>query len=257
MIFAIIQARMGSNRLPGKVLMPIGEKPAIMHVIERTRLINKVDKVILATTTEKKDDGLYSFCIENGIDCFRGSEDDVLDRYYRAALNVNAKDDDYVIRITGDCPFIDPEICESVIELIIKEDADYASNVIIPSFPSGLDCEVFKFSVLKDAHQNAKYDFEREHVTAYIRLHPEKYILKNFSNKTNMENERWTLDTKEDYNFLNSIYNGIGKEYFHMDEITKYLSKHPELYKMISHIGRNTAIKKSLKEAGLQDKIKV
>jgi spore coat polysaccharide biosynthesis protein SpsF len=251
MVFIIIQARMGSSRLPGKVLMSIGDKPAIRHVIDRARRVADADKVILATTIDENDDLLAEYCEKNAIACFRGSRDDVLDRYYQAAIDNGAKEGDYIVRITGDCPFIDPFVCDEVISLAKTPGVDYASNTIEETFPDGLDCEVFTFEALLRMHKDAVRQYEREHVTQHISRNKDKFAVRNFCAPKNYADERWTLDMPEDYDFLCKAYDGIGKEFFVMEEMLAYLKLHPELKKINQNIKRNEGLTKSLNKEGI------
>jgi spore coat polysaccharide biosynthesis protein SpsF len=251
MVFIIIQARMGSSRLPGKVLMPIGGKPAIRHVIDRACRCGNADKVILATTIDESDDLLAEYCEKNAIICFRGSHEDVLDRYYQAAIDIGAKTGDYIVRITGDCPFIDPIVCDEVISLAKTPGVDYASNTIEETFPDGLDCEVFTFDALLRMHKDAVLQYEREHVTQHISRNKDKFTMRNFRAPENHKDERWTLDMPEDYDFLCKVYDGIGKEFFDMQEMLEYLKLNPELKDINSNIKRNEGLAKSLNKEGI------
>ena len=251
MIYAIIQARMGSSRLKGKVLMPIGSRAVIQHIVDRLKLSVRIDRICVATSISEQDDILHEYCRNNGIPCFRGSENDVLARYYEAAVDCGAKNGDHIVRITGDCPFIDPEICDKVVELALGTDADYVSNGLEITFPNGVDCEVFRFETLVKMHLEAKYRFEREHVTQYAIRNPDKIDVKSLTSPQNYGSERWTLDNPEDYEFLCHVYDGIGEEYFSMAEIISYLDKNPELRKINSHIRRNEGLLKSIREEGL------
>ena len=165
-VVAIVQARIGSKRLPGKVLRMIEGKPLIEILFYRLSRSKAIDKIILATSNHRDNNELATTVEKMGYDVFRGSEQDVLDRYYHAAKKYRP---DIVVRITGDCPIIDPTVVDSVVELLINNDLDYASNVEPPTYPDGLDVEAFLFSALERAHTKATNDFEREHVTPYIR----------------------------------------------------------------------------------------
>lgn len=166
MLAAIIQARMGSTRLPKKVMLNILEKPILWHVINRVSKASLIDKLIVATTTNNEDDAIVEFCKNNGILFFRGSENDVLDRYYQCAKEYNITD---IARITADCPLHDPNVIDMIIKEYMGNDYDYVSNSIEYTFPDGLDVEIFSFDALKIAWENAKLVSEREHVTPYMR----------------------------------------------------------------------------------------
>lgn len=241
---AIIQARMGSSRLPGKVLMKLEGKPVLWHVASRVSRSSYVDDVVVATTFKKEDLEIVKYCSSNGIRIFIGSEDDVLDRYYQAAKLFKP---DNVIRITADCPLHDPYVIDQIICKHIKDDNDYTSNTIEETFPDGLDCEIMKFYVLEDTWKKAVMASEREHVTQYI-IKNNKYKLGCVLSPVNRKNERWTLDTAEDYNFIKKIFArfySINPE-FRSEDIYAFLDSEPELRKINSNILRNEGLLKSL-----------
>ena len=177
-VLAIVQARCSSSRLPGKVLAPILEKPMIIHELERLQRSQYIDKVILATSTDSSDDSLVKIA-EKVVNVYRGSLDDVLDRYYQCAKLYNPE---HVVRITGDCPVIDWRLVDEVITKHLNEGNDYTS--LTEHFPDGLDTEIFRFSVLERAWREAEFRSEREHVTLYIRKHPEIFKLGAYDNTT-------------------------------------------------------------------------
>jgi len=200
-IVAIIQARMGSTRLPGKVMKTILDKHVILWDIDRVSLSKLIDEIVVAIPFGKQDDVIADTIEEynNKILISRGSEDDVLDRYYNAAVQTNA---DVVVRITSDCPLIDPVVVDHVIEQFLNNDCDYCSNSLQRTYPRGLDTEVFSFDALSKAWNESKKDYEREHVTPYIIENPDKFKLLNVSNTIDLSHLRWTLDTKEDFEFI-------------------------------------------------------
>jgi len=200
---AIVQARLGSTRLPNKVILPVSNGiPIIEVLLSRLRQSKKIDKIILATSTVPCNDTLVEYVTKLGYDVYRGSENDVLDRYYQAAILHNS---DVVVRITGDCPLIDPEVVDLVINAFTLSDIDYVSNTLPPTYPDGLDVEVFSFSALKNAWENATDKADREHVTTYIR-ESGKYKTQNIVNVDDSSHERWTVDEQEDYNVVKSIF---------------------------------------------------
>ncbi len=201
-IVAIVQARMTSTRLPGKVLKALGSKPAVACVLHQLSGAQRVNHIALATSTEDSDEPLVQWARRAKIDCFRGSLTDVLDRYYHAALHCKA---DVVVRITADCPLLDPTVVDKCVERFLQDDCDYASNINPPTFPDGLDNEVMSFAALERAWKEASLAAEREHVTLYIRNHPELFRLANVENSQDYSKMRWTLDTPEDYAFLNRV----------------------------------------------------
>ncbi|MBH41269.1 MAG: acylneuraminate cytidylyltransferase [Candidatus Magasanikbacteria bacterium] len=207
MVTVIIQARMGATRLPGKMMKDLLGKPVIAHVVDRVRLCKNVDNIWIATTENDLDDVLYNWAKDNSVNCYRGSEKDVLDRYYRAAKKANT---DTIVRITGDCPLHDPETIDRVISEFTSE-SDYVSNIHPPTFPDGLDVEVFSFSSLEKAWQEAKLASEREHVTPYIWKNPHIFRMKNVENDEDLSQYRITLDTKEDLLLIKTILEYIDK----------------------------------------------
>lgn len=224
----IIQARMGSTRLPGKVGKELAGKPVLWHDITRCQAATSVDEVLLATTTNPADDMLESMAASLGIKCFRGSEEDVLSRFAGA---VSAFESDVVVRVTSDCPLVDPRIIDLVVEGL--RGYDYSANVLERNFPRGLDVEAFTASALQQAHEQATSRSDREHVTPYLRnsangfrtksiVLPEEYHYPQF---------RLTLDTPEDYEFLCAIYNHFYQDGALIDvrEVLQWLSTHPEV----------------------------
>lgn len=228
MVTAIIQARTGSTRFPNKVFVDLKGMPMIWHIVERLKVCKKVCKIVIATTNNPKDDTLEKWANENKVECFRGDEDDVLSRYYFSALSVNAK---LILRVTADDPFKDPEITDKVITILQNLQLDFAYNNNPPSFPEGLDTEVFTFKALEYAHFNAIDPFEREHVTQYFYRNPELFKQKNLKNNKNISAFRWTIDTELDYKMANEVYKYLYKEneIFLMNDILKLLDQHPEI----------------------------
>lgn len=246
MIIAIIQARVGSTRLPKKVLKYLGDLTVLEQVLQRVNKSKYIDEVVVATTINKNDLPIVKLCSSIGTRVFCGSENDVLDRYYQLAKLVQP---DHVVRITSDCPVIDFVLIDSIIHQHLKSNADYTSNTIIDSFPDGLDAEIFKFDVLKLAWQNAKLTSEREHVTPYIKKHPEIFLLKSIVSEIDYSTKRWTLDTHKDLVFLRRIYKELysNNPFFGMDEILKLLKRQPLLENINAKIIRNEGYLKSLK----------
>ena len=205
-IIAIVQARMGSTRLPNKVMLSVGRNTPMIEVLfSRLNQSKEIDKIILATSIDPCNQPLVSHVSNLGFEVFQGSEDDVLDRYYQAALKYGP---DVIVRITGDCPLVDPNIVDIVINTYKKKETDYTCNTSPPTYPDGLDVEVFSFSALKIAWKNAKTHYEREHVTPFIR-ESGRFKIDNISNDVDFSNERWTLDEPEDYKVIKGIF-----EYF-------------------------------------------
>lgn len=246
-IISIIQARCGSTRLPNKVLLDLEGKTVLEHVINRVKGSRLISDVFVATTIKKIDLIIVKLCAELGVNVYCGSEDDVLDRYYQISKLVKPK---HIVRITADCPVIDPKIIDQVIDLHIKENADYTTNTFGETFPDGEDVEVFSFESLKEASEKAKLSSEREHVAPYIRNNPGKFKHASLNYQDNLSNKRWTLDNQEDYEFLKIIFKNIYQQnpLFSMDDILEFLKKNPEIEKINNHIMRNEGYAKSLRE---------
>lgn len=228
---------MGSARLPGKVLKKVSSMPMLWYMFDRLKYSQEVDKIILATSTSSKDDQLVSFAEEYQIPCFRGSEEDVLGRYYGAAIYFEGET---IVRLTGDCPLIDPQVTDQVILTHLSSNADYTSNTILRTFPRGLDTEVFSFETLKKTYKEGKKNYEREHVTPYIYQHPDKFHLESVvaEKKLRRSDLRITVDTEKDLKLIRKIFEALYKEneIFHTEDIIGLLDKNPELLKINAHI---------------------
>ena len=242
---AIIQARMGSTRLRGKIMKPLAGKPALWHLVNRLGYSKLLDEIVIATTVNSEDDIVVEFCKENNIKWFRGSEDDVLDRYYQAAKSFGA---DPIVRITADCPVIDPTIVDEVIKGFFE--GGYDVYGLGGEFPDGLDCSMFAYLVLEDTWKNASLPSEREHVGPYMERHPEKYKIGSYEKFKGLAHHRWTLDEKADLLFLEGVYDHLYKEgeIFLAGEILDLLEKEPQLMDINSEITRNEGYLKSLAE---------
>lgn len=242
---AIIQARMSSQRLPGKVMAEINGKPMLYHVVTRARQAKMISVAAVATSDHHGDDIIEMFCNENGIGCFRGNLDDVLDRYYQAARYFKAE---VIVRLTADCPLLDPDIIDRVAETFFQGSFDYASNILECTYPDGLDTEVFSFKALERAWNEALLKSEREHVTPYIRNHPETFRLANVSHTEDVSRMRWTVDEREDLDFVRSVFEHINFSDFGLKDILALLNKNPDLIKKNAGIKRNEGYLKSLRE---------
>jgi len=235
-IVAIVQARMNSSRLPGKAMLKVNEVPLIDLLLSRLSLANRINEIILAVPTESSNDILRDHVASLGYSVFSGNCDDVLDRYYSAAKNSQA---DIVLRITGDCPLIDPTIVDEVVEYFLTSDFDYVTNASPPTYPDGLDTEIFTFQALENAWKNASSDFEREHVTPYIR---ETGLFKtgNYSYHTDHSNSRWTVDEKSDFEVIRNVFNHFKPNiHFSFTEILKLETDQPELFSSNKRVKRN------------------
>ncbi len=233
----IIQARCGSNRLPGKVLntLPFNENTQILnHVVDRVKLVPSINKIILATTTSELDDEIEKWCITNGVDFYRGDEHNVLKRFYDSLKTEQVTN---VIRVTGDCPCLDPEVVESVIQLHQSENNDYTSNSLDRTFPHGLDVEVFKYSCLEEAYNNSTLEHEKEHVTPYIyQTNENKFKLGNLENKFGDYSQmRITLDTVEDYFLLDIIFSKLGND-FRLKHLVNFYDNNKPYFNINSNI---------------------
>lgn len=246
-IVAIIQARMGATRLPGKMTMDLSGQPVIRRVFERVKLSRFINEIWLATTINPEDDILAEWAEQNKINYFRGSAEDVLDRFYHTALKAKA---DVIVRITGDCPLHDYQVIDKVFAAYLEDSSlEYVSNVNPPTYPDGLDTEVFSFEALKKSWQEAKLKSEREHVTPYIWKHPERFKIGNISHLEDLSFYRWTLDTSEDLIFLRLIFEELQKkqQFGHLAEVLTILQEHQDWLKINAQYRRNEGYQKSLK----------
>ena len=233
-IVAIVQARMGSTRLPGKVLKDLGGDTILARVVHRLRRARLINEIVIATTTSPADDSIVRECERLAVKCFRGSEQDVLDRYYQAAKVLSAE---AVVRITSDCPLIDPELVDATVRTFLEKKADYANNVSPRTFPRGLDVEVLTFAGLERAWREAVKPHEREHVTPYFYEHPELFHLTSIQGESDYSAYRWTLDTSEDLELIRAIYSRLGnRDDFGWHEALAVMEREPELVDLNSHI---------------------
>lgn len=234
-IVAIVQARMGSTRLPGKVLKEVNGKPLLAYQIERMEKVSLIDQLVIATTPNGNE-GIVNLCNELGIDYFIGSESDVLARYYHAAQKYKA---DVVVRLTSDCPLIDPIIINNVIQMYLDNEYDYVSNTQLRTFPRGMDTEVFSMEILTEAFMNASLEYEREHVTPYFYLNLTKYTIGQYTlERKDHSNLRLTVDTPEDLELISILINDLYPKNpdFDLDMMLEKLTKEPALIKINEHI---------------------
>ncbi len=231
---AIIQARLGSTRLPRKVLLPLAGEPMLAQVIARVRRASCVDEVLVATTTNPEDAEIVELCRQIGCASFRGDAQDVLDRYYQAAAGSGAK---VIVRITSDCPLIDPSVIDEVVTELLKSGADYASNIApTRTFPRGLDTEAFTFTTLDRCWHEASEPGSREHVTAFIYRHPERFRLASVTHEHDESAHRWTVDTTEDYALAERLYAHFGHNRFGWQEALAAVEAHPEWTGVNAHV---------------------
>lgn len=229
-IGAIIQARMGSSRLPGKVLKNLAGQPMIWHVIDRLKRSNNVNEIIIATTTNDRDDVLQKIAEDSNVSFFRGAEEDVLKRYVDASTKFEI---DMIVRITSDCPLIDPVTIDRLIQSHIEKNADYSSNTIKRSFPRGLDSEIFSRKLLEYADQNAQAQYQREHVTPFFYENPSKFKLNNLLAKgdLNYPKFRLSVDTPEDLRLMEELYERlyVPQDIIEIRKVIDLLKNEPEL----------------------------
>ncbi len=224
---AIVQARMGSVRFPAKVMAKVHERPLIEILLERLSRANQVDKIIIATTDQSVDDVLASHCTQLGYGVYRGSETDVLDRYYQAALTENP---DTIVRVTGDCPLIDPHLVDDIVADFMQSDADYVSNTSPATYPDGLDVEVFSFSSLAIAWRDGHAERYREHVTPYLR-ESGNFKTRNQTGLVDHSMQRWTVDEPEDLEVVENVLNHFHpRTDFGWQDVIELTANHPELF---------------------------
>lgn len=233
-IIAVIQARMNSARLPGKVLQDICGEPMLSHVVHRVNRASLIDETVVATSDKCVDDAIENQCRKLDVSFFRGSEDDVLDRFFKAALFYKA---DIVVRITADCPLIEPAVVDKVIQAFLRSNVDYASNTLVRTYPRGLDVEVVGLSTLAIAWQKASKPYHRAHVTPYIYENANLFKLLSVTDSNDWSRYRWTVDTCEDLQFVRSVYERLGcNDLFGWHDIFKLCEKEPALIELNCHI---------------------
>lgn len=238
-IVVIVQARMSSRRLPGKVMLPLAGVPMLQRQLERLSRSRMITQRVVATTCNQEDDVIEALCRQMGVEIFRGSEDDVLDRYYRAAESVKA---DIVVRVTADCPMVDPALLDQVVQQFLQHAVAYASNVgEQPSYPNGFEVEVCAFDALATAWRDAQWRSEREHVTPYLIKHPELFPRVTQSSPINYASMRVTVDYAEDYAVVNDVFTAlfVDNPDFSVGDVVSYIEKHPDVLAPNQHIQRN------------------
>jgi spore coat polysaccharide biosynthesis protein SpsF (cytidylyltransferase family) len=238
---------MGSTRLPGKVMADVAGKPLLKHVLDRVGRIHGVDQVVLATASSEQARPLIQLAKDCTVEVFVGSENDVLDRYYQAALAFTAE---AIVRITADCPLLDPAVSSCVVERFVQGTYDYVSNIHPPSFPDGLDTEVFSFWALERAWREGILASEREHVTPYIWKNHGKFRIFNVANDRDLSSLRWTVDESADLEFVRAVYSRLSQNAspFGMQKVLGLLSEHPEIQSINQDIPSNLGYSKSLQE---------
>jgi spore coat polysaccharide biosynthesis protein SpsF len=247
MILAVVQARVSSSRLPGKVLLPILGKPMLQLHLERLRRMKMADELVVATSDGVSDDPLAGFCRQLGVSCFRGSLEDVLDRFYQAAREYRPA---HVVRLTGDCPLADPALIDEIVRYHIEGGYDYTSNTITPTYPDGLDAEVVRFECLETAWREARLPSQREHVTPFIWSQPDRFKLANYENEEDLSDLRWTVDEPQDFELIEMIYRELypDKPDFDRADVLRLVRSKPELQDVNQGFARNEGLAKSLKQ---------
>jgi len=245
-IDCIIQARMGSTRLPGKVMMKVDKTNTILsHVINQLKNSKKIDRLIIATTDLQEDDIIVNHAKILKTDLFRGNAVDVLDRYYQCAKKISSK---IIVRITADNPLIDPDIVDDVINQFLKNSFDYITNANPRTYPYGTEVEVFSFQALEEASNNAENPSEREHVTPYFHNNKEEFKISNIKLTENLSHLRWTVDRENDLKFVKKIISEIKNRPILMQDIIKLISKKPEILDINKNHIPNEGYLKSLNE---------
>jgi spore coat polysaccharide biosynthesis protein SpsF len=233
-VTAIIQARMGSTRLPGKVLMDLGGVTVLGRVVRRLQRVARISECVVATTAAPADDAIVEECRRLNVPVFRGSEDDVLDRYLQAARHFSP---DAVVRITSDCPLIDPEVVDSVVRALIEQRADFACNVLKRTYPRGLDAEAFTIEALEKAWRNSDQRHQREHVTPLFYERPTMFRVASVHQDQDLSHYRWTLDTPDDLRLIREIYSHFdNRDHFGWRDVLALMERLPELPTINAHI---------------------
>jgi spore coat polysaccharide biosynthesis protein SpsF len=236
MILAILQARMSSTRLPGKVLKPVLGRPMLAWQIDRIKRSTAIDKLVVATSQDASDDPIQAFCDTNGVACYRGALHDVLARYYGAAEAFGPAE--HVIRLTGDCPLIDWTVIDAAVALQKSEGSDIAGNAINRSFPDGLDVEVMTHEALRRAHLTATDPGEREHVTQHIYRNPGRFRVAHLIQSPDLAKLRWTVDNPADFQMVEAVFTGLAdcNNDFLQQDVLDFLGEHPEIVAINAHL---------------------
>lgn len=235
-VVAIVQARMSSTRLPGKILKTVLHKPLLQYQMERLQRCKTLDQIVIATTTNECDDTIVAFCQQHNIAFYRGSEHDVLARYYEAATLYEA---DVVVRITSDCPVIDPSVVDKVVHTYVENPTyDYLSNTLLRSYPRGMDTSLMPYKTLAAIHAVATDPADREHVTKYAYDRPQQFVVGNVANDVDYSEHRWTVDTIEDFEVVKILLEALypSNKNFTMNDMVRYVEEHPNVQAINAHI---------------------
>lgn len=244
-IVGILQARVSSSRLPGKVLEPILGAPMLARQLERLGRARRIDHLLVATSIQRSDDALDALCQSLGIACFRGSLEDVLDRFYQAARPHAPA---HVVRLTGDCPLADPALIDRVIDIHLQQGSDYTCNTLVPSYPDGLDVEVMRFGCLVEAWREAKLPSHREHVTPFLHQQPERFLIAGVQGDVDLSMLRWTVDEPADLELVTRVYEALypGNPAFSTGDVLALLERDRDLREMNTMHERNEGYRRSL-----------
>jgi spore coat polysaccharide biosynthesis protein SpsF len=248
-ILGVLQARTSSSRLPGKVLLPILGQPMILRQIERLKRVRCMDSLVLATSTDPSDDALAASVAASGVPVYRGSLDNVLERFIGAAAPFHPE---WVVRLTGDCPLADPQLIDRLISDTLAVRADYGSTALAPTFPDGLDAEIVRFDLLRQIACEPRTSAEREHVTLAIHRNPDLFQLHSVTGSPDLSAMRWTVDEPRDLAFVSAVYEALypSNPVFGTDDILRLLQQRPELAGLNGDIERNKGLLKSLAAEG-------
>jgi spore coat polysaccharide biosynthesis protein SpsF (cytidylyltransferase family) len=255
-VLAIVQARMGSQRFPGKMLKPLAGRPVVEWTVQRTQLAKRIDQVVIATSRRPEDDELIDWCDQHEIASFRGSENDVMDRFYQCAKLYNA---DYVVRLTGDCPLLDPRLIDTVTDLCLHDESvDYASNVEPMTYPEGMSVEVMPFRALECAWRESTLPSHREHVTPFLRFHPERFKHAVLLAQPSLQHYRFTVDYAADLEAIEHLISrlqaqGIAAD-FSLDDVLQVIDNHPEIAQVLNAKARDLWRQEVMRDEGWSDK---
>lgn len=244
MIMAFIQARTSSTRFPGKVLRPISGKAMLELEIERIRACQTIDRVIIVTSVSPEDQQIVELCKRIGVDVFCGSMENVLDRFYQAAIKFKP---DHIVRLTGDCPLIDAQVVDDMVRLYLEKKCDYGTNCMPPTYPDGLDAEIFSFKVLQEAWKEASLPSHLEHISLFFEEQPQRFKIENLACDRDLSALRWTVDEPEDFEFVRAVFENFyrKKPLFSMDDVLSLMEKKPELALLNKRFTRNEGLLKS------------
>jgi spore coat polysaccharide biosynthesis protein SpsF len=248
MILVVVQARMGSSRLPGKVLREVCGRPLLALQVERMRRSRRADRILVATPDTPADQPLATLSRDLGLTCFQGSENDVLDRFYQACRSVGLEDADAVVRVTADCPLLDPDLMDEIIGAHLAGDYDYVTNTLPPSYPDGLDVEVLRFAALARAWREAELPSDREHLTRFIRRRPEQFRHHNLAHDPDLSALRWTVDQEEDLRFVTQVFEHfqpVGTA-FSWRDVLALVEQRPDIAGLNRGIARNAGVQSAL-----------